>query len=560
MKTSRVLLGCILALVGLLSGSAGAQIITEFSAGITPGASPTNITAGPDGNLWFTEPGINRIGRITPAGVVTEFSAGITAGAGLAGITAGPDGNLWFTEQYGGRIGRITPTGIVTEFSTPICCISYPTSITAGPDGNLWFTEFGVSRIGRITPAGVVTDFFALGLYPRSITSGPDGNLWFTDGQNGHIGRITPDGIITEFSSGAAPSGSLGAPYGISAGPDGNLWFTKYFLNQIGRITPAGVVTVFRAGITNCGSGRGYPGVPGPIGIAAGSDGNLWFTESHCGRVGRITPDGVITEFSAGITARAGLAGITAGPDGNLWFAEPGGRIGRITFCCYTPVGSDVDVDLGGGAGAAGDVSVTFAQVTGAGNTVLSTSGSCPAVPAGFALGTPAVCYQLTTTAVYTPPVQVCIDYSGSSFGPGPIVLLHYEGGTWVDVTTSVDTTNEVVCGDVDSFSPFVVAATGLGVPPSITTLVSSVNPSRLGRAVVFTASVAGNFPTGTVQFMDGKTPLGSLVTLSGGGIAQLTISTLAWGTHAITAVYSGDANNAANTSSVLYQAVKPGF
>jgi hypothetical protein len=30
--------------------------VTEFSAG---------ITAGPDGNLWFTEPGVNGIGRIT---------------------------------------------------------------------------------------------------------------------------------------------------------------------------------------------------------------------------------------------------------------------------------------------------------------------------------------------------------------------------------------------------------------------------------------------------------------------------------------------------------------
>ena len=55
----------------------------------------------------------NRIGRITPLGVVTEFSAGITAGAGPLGITAGPDGNLWFTEPNGNRIGRIS-TGAAT--------------------------------------------------------------------------------------------------------------------------------------------------------------------------------------------------------------------------------------------------------------------------------------------------------------------------------------------------------------------------------------------------------------------------------------------------------------
>ena len=86
-------------------------VVTEFSAGITAGAHPSEITVGPDGNLWFTEEDGNRIGRITPGGVVTEFTSGISAGARPMGITAGPDGNLWFTEYSGNRIGRITPTG-----------------------------------------------------------------------------------------------------------------------------------------------------------------------------------------------------------------------------------------------------------------------------------------------------------------------------------------------------------------------------------------------------------------------------------------------------------------
>ena len=85
-----------------------AGVVTEFNAGITPGAQPANIALGPDGNLWFTEFGIDAIGKITTAGVVTQFSAGVTPGAGPAFIAAGPDGNLWFTENTGNRIGRIT--------------------------------------------------------------------------------------------------------------------------------------------------------------------------------------------------------------------------------------------------------------------------------------------------------------------------------------------------------------------------------------------------------------------------------------------------------------------
>jgi virginiamycin B lyase len=61
-----------------------------------------------------------------------------------AGITSGPDHNLWFTEQGQDKIGRITPTGTITEF--PVTPNSIPTVITSGPDGNLWFTA---SRSGQ---------------------------------------------------------------------------------------------------------------------------------------------------------------------------------------------------------------------------------------------------------------------------------------------------------------------------------------------------------------------------------------------------------------------------
>src|SRR4051794_7303894 len=68
----------------------------------------------------------------------------------------------------------------------------------------------------------------------------------------------------------------------------------------------------------------------GPQGIAAGPDGNLWFTQQRSDQIGRITPSGTITEF--GVPSNSRPAGITAGPGGNLWFTQPGtDQIGRIT-------------------------------------------------------------------------------------------------------------------------------------------------------------------------------------------------------------------------------------
>lgn len=98
-------------------------------------------------------------------------------------------------------------------------------------------------------------------------------------------------------------------------------------------------------------------------------------------------------------------------------------------------------------------------------------------------------------------------------------------------------------------------------IPSSTITLASSVNPSRVGTAVTFTASVTGNAPTGTVRFTrDGIAITGcTAVALAGSGntrTAACTTSSLTLGGHVIVSAYGGDANNAAATSTPLTQLV----
>src|SRR5262249_6461700 len=91
--------------------------ITEFplpTLSFGGSVAATAITAGPDGNVWFTDPVQSAVGRISPSGQVTEFSP---IGKPTGAITAGPDGNLWFVGVLGGGVGRITPDGKVSEFA-----------------------------------------------------------------------------------------------------------------------------------------------------------------------------------------------------------------------------------------------------------------------------------------------------------------------------------------------------------------------------------------------------------------------------------------------------------
>ena len=125
--------------------------------------------------------------------------------------------------------------------------------------------------------------------------------------------------------------------------------------------------------------------------------------------------------------------------------------------------------DTSGGAGGATSVapypgaSVSYADVTAPGRTTITPLTSPSAtIPANFQLLGTSVFYDVRTTADATGPRIVCLPYPE----PVPpaseldIQLRHSEGGAFVDRTVSLDTVNNVVCGEVDSFSQFVPGTT----------------------------------------------------------------------------------------------------
>ena len=135
---------------------------------------------------------------------------------------------------------------------------------------------------------------------------------------------------VTSF---AIPLVGVVQPQGITTGPDGNLWFTESAAGAIGRMTAAGSLTQFALPDVppTASSPAGTTSTPAhPEAITTGPDGALWFTTENS-LIGRISTDGSITEFKAsGLTA--GASTITLGPDGALWFTGVSGDVGRITM------------------------------------------------------------------------------------------------------------------------------------------------------------------------------------------------------------------------------------
>jgi virginiamycin B lyase len=274
----------------------------------TPGGrSPSSITTGPDGALWFTEPGNGIVGRLTTTGTFSEFvlpnSLAQTDPDAIPehpqSITRGPDGALWYTVQLfdevcvcilGGKIGRITTAGAITEFTLPTGgtrrTAPNAAGITTGPDGNLWFADSNLGKIGRMSTAGSLTQFTVTGK-PVAIVVGRDGALWFTanGGTSAFLGRSTVGGSVTSFTV-ATDIDGVTVGVALASGPDGNLWLSDYdtfrSAGSILRVTTTGKVTAFP-----------FATFDEIDGIAAGPDGAMWFTltqnQTGASDVGRIT-------------------------------------------------------------------------------------------------------------------------------------------------------------------------------------------------------------------------------------------------------------------------------
>jgi streptogramin lyase len=429
--------------------------VTEFSlAALQAGSGPVGITSGPNGLLYFTESSVGRIGSINPkagsdAAVLASLtqSAVVPSGAnvgprGIDGITAGPDGNLWFTEGAHNVVGRIgAQLSPITEFLVPMNGAD-PEGIAAGPDGALWFTEDAADQIGRITPSGAIAEFpLPSNGGPQGIAAGPDGNLWFAEASGGQVGKITPSGAITEF-----PLPTQSTPSFITSGPDGNLWFTEYGSNRIGRITPAGGVTEYSTGLTaNAQLGD----------ITAGPDGNLWFTENAANQVGRLIPDAPLT--ATGVSVSAVAASPFSGPvasftDGDTT-AAPADFTATIDWGDGTRTGGTVAAASGQPGGFVVSGSHTFATAGGYTATVTITdTNTTSSVGGNIATAVdPVTCSNGPSVTLNGVEVQPSSALSSSTYAdiPGLIMKAPSAGLYHVSASTTIQNTSATAATEV---------------------------------------------------------------------------------------------------------------
>jgi len=164
---------------------------------------------------------------------------------------------------------------------------------------------------------------------------------------------------------------------------------------------------------------------------------------------------------------------------------------------------------------------------------------------------------SVTFTATVTPSIAtgtVTFKNGSSTLGTGTL-----SNGTASLSTSSLSVGSHSITasygGDSNDSSSTSSALTQVVEQGSSTTLSSSVNPAPYGGVVTFTATVSPSAATGSVTFYDSGTSLGSASLSS--GLASFATSSLAAGSHSITAIYSGNSTYAGSTSASLNETIK---
>jgi virginiamycin B lyase len=249
-------------------------LATSFYPLFTPNATVGSIVSGPASDLWFTvvgnTSGAKYIAAFNPrTDGLAEFS--VPNVSGISSLAAGPDGNLWFVDPGNFAVGVFD---VATLQATEIFVNDLDTlsSIVAGPDGNLWFTDTHVPDfqypngvLGAINPTTHAITEINIGDFvtPSTITVGPDDDsLWWVQQVNSPVVSGTQLGEFN-LATGAVTSHPGGDVGGLVAGPDGNVWYTGS--GTLGMTVPA----------TGATSSQAIPQAGTPA-IATGPDGHLW--------------------------------------------------------------------------------------------------------------------------------------------------------------------------------------------------------------------------------------------------------------------------------------------
>jgi sugar lactone lactonase YvrE/predicted thioesterase len=586
----RVVIGGVMkAVAGGGSGGPGDGGLAKFSTL----NNPNGILLTGAGDLLIADTGNHAIRKVTLAGGVITTIAGQIGQAGSSGngnaatsallnspesLALDAEGNLYISDTGNNEIRKVdAATGKI--------------SVVAGTGVAGFSGDSGPGTSGQLSA-------------PWHIAMDSYGNLFIADLSNQRIRKLSKDGTLTTVAgvggagftgdNGDARNASLHDPAGIAVDVGGNLYIGDSGNNRIRKVNAAtGFITTIAGNGQTDFTGDDGPstqaGIYGPYALTLDASGNLFFTDIFHHRIRELINTQTTLNFEpirVGRTSAPQAVGFEN--DGNFPMslinvvADPDSSVDTAHTTCVSshplaiaePCVASVSFEPQT-AGPSMNATVQIQSNAANSPASIKLSGEVDELePTTTTVTSSANPSTLNTNVTFTAVVKVT---SGAGQAPSGEVRFFVDGGqvsgtfTLNSASTATFTTSSLSLGTHSIKAAFTGDATN---SPSTSgtlsqvvkqatsvALSSSANPSNVGASVTLTATVTGTATgpvvpaTGTIVFKEGTTTLGS-GTLNASGVATFPITSLAAGTHLITAYFAGDSSSLASNSPTLSQVV----
>ena len=491
--------------------------------------------------------------------------------------------------------------------------LGQPQAVVFDPNGTMYISDMKNHVVWKVAQgSGIITIAAGTGqpgstgdhgpatsatlFQPVALATDHAGNLYISDYQANVVrmvavntgiittvaGNGNSSGVVSNGDGGPAINANLSGPQGLAFDSTGNFYIADSGHDAIRFVqASSGIITTVAGGTYSGALGDGGLATAAylnfPRVVALDATGNLLLAES--GRVRKVTAatgiiDTVVGNGSVGVSgdglaatdAEINIAWMAVDKNSNIYVADPDDEIRKVD--ATTGVISKVAGGPYSGLGADG-ISATLAGICSSAGLALDSAGSvyfsdqCANTIRKVTFPPPAPAPQFSlASGSYTGKQTVTITDSATN------ATIYYTTDGSTPTTGSTHYSAPITVSASQTLQA-IAAANGYTLSPvasatytiTILTPAISLSPSAalvfVSNPVTFTATLSdpSGTPTGTATFFDGTTQLG-MGTLAG-GVATYTISSLAAGTHSITAAYSGDNNFSPTTSTAISETIE---
>jgi len=573
------------------TASAPQTATVSVSSGFTLGSISVVTQGAPNLDFTFVSGGTCAAGTAYTAGqtcTVKYIFKPITPGLRMGAITL-YDNTMPTPVLQATVFVSAAGTGPLVDFyhsaqSTVATGVGYAVAAAVDASGNLFIADPASNQVYKETPSvrgytqTVIANSANNGISnPEGLAVDGAGNVYIANYGDGNVLKETLSGGSYTQSIVASATNGISNPPGVAVDAAGNFYIVDYFNSQILKetLTANGYAQSVIANATNnglnapwCvaldGAGNVYiaDGTNGvaprvlketltagnylqsvvvsnllALGLAVDAAGSVYIAYSSTDSVLKETPSS--SGYTASTVPTSGLGypeALAVDASGNVYAGGPGnGAVFKEDFS--DPPTLTFDPTDKGTISSDSPQTVTLWND---GNAVLTlpmpSSGNNPSVSANF---------SLNTTEASACPLETSTSTAEGTVVPGGNCLLSisFAPAASGQITGSLTLTDNEQNASAPSYARQSIALNGIGGPiQTTTTLRSSLSPSQVGQNITITASVVQalgpNTPVGTVQFTIDGSSVGAPVTVTASQ-ATFSTSTLAAGTHSITAAFS---------------------